>query len=260
MRLNPRDEKWGFTIYRTVYTPDSDAQFRSALDKIKTCYEISLREELRSDISIRSYEMEHGGPARPLFDPAPCDQVESQYGPLVIEDKEVWDGASIEDVRSHFRDAIFHEARKVRRIYYDVQKANTIPATHLAQDPKSSVCLVIDEEVLGWMDRGEALDREEYRRTEEELRGSPGDAGLRRGFYPFRMGRHGFVKGVDADWPPHNKIWEEEENEPSMLGARNGVPEPPRPVSRYKGWRPIGCEELWGWYDDETRDGGRLGR
>jgi hypothetical protein len=62
---------------------------------------------------------------------------------------------------------------------------------------------------------------------------------------PFKWGQHGRVKGVDADWPRHSDIWETDENEPSMLGARNGVPDPPRRVSQYHGWRPVECEELW---------------
>jgi hypothetical protein len=97
--------------------------------------------------------------------------VEDQYDPLVIEDGEVWDGASIEDVRVHFRDAIFYEALELQRISYDPQTEHTTPMTHLAQDPKSSICLVIDAEALSWMTNSEPRERGMYCLREEELAG-----------------------------------------------------------------------------------------
>lgn len=47
---------------------------------------------------MRAYEISNGETPRPIMDPGPCDQVEAQYEPLVIEGPEVWDGASIEDI------------------------------------------------------------------------------------------------------------------------------------------------------------------
>lgn len=243
-----------------MYTPESDSQFLSALEKIKTCLAIALRDELRTNRVIRAYEVKHGQTPWPLINAGPCDQVEDQYDPLVVEDREVWDGASIEDVRAHFRDAIFYEALESQRISYDPEKEHTIPMTHLAQDPKSSICLVIDAEALSWMKNSEPRERGMYCLREEELRAMPNDPMMHLDSRPFKWGQHGRVKGVDADWPRHRDIWETDENEPSMLGARNGVPDPPRPVTQYQGWRPMECEELWDWYNDELRNGGRLGR
>lgn len=213
-RLHPRDAKWGFTIYRTVYSPESDSQFLSALEKIKTCLAIALRNELRTNRRIRAYEIRNGGNPRPLINAGPCDQVEDQYDPLVIEDREVWDGASIEDVRAHFRDAIFYEAVQSQRISYDPEKKHTIPGTHLAQDPKSSICLVIDASALSWMANSEPRERGMYCLREEELRAMPNDPMMHLDPCPFTWGQHGRVKGVDANWPRHSDIWETDENEP----------------------------------------------
>lgn len=44
-----------------------------------------------------------------------------------------------------------------------------------------------------------------------------------------------------------------------MLGRRTGIPDPPRPVSQYQGWKPVGCDQLWDFYNDRFRDGGSLG-
>lgn len=198
-RLYPRNAKWGFTIYRTVYTPESESQFLSALEKIKTCFAIALRDELRTNRMIRAYEIKHGETPRPLINAGPCDQVEDQYDPLVVEDSEIWDGASIEDVRAHFRDAIFYEARESQCINYDPEKENVIPLTHLAQDPKSSICLVIDAEVLSWMANSEPRERGMYCLREEELRAMPNDPMMHFYRRPFKWGKHGRVKGVDAD-------------------------------------------------------------
>ncbi|KAL5348367.1 hypothetical protein ACLOAV_006849 [Pseudogymnoascus australis] len=259
-RLHPRNAKWGFTIYRTVYTPESDSQFLAALEKIKTCLAIALRRELRTNRKLRAYEIRHGETPQPLINAGPCDQVEDQYDALVIEDCEVWDGAGIEDIRAHFRDAIFYEAVESQRISYDPEKEHTIPWTYLAQDPKSSICLVIDAEALSWMTNSKPLERGMYCLREEELRAMPNDPIVYLDRRPFKWGQHGRVKGVDADWPRHSDIWETDENEPSMLSARKGIPDPPQQVSQYQGWRPVECEQLWDLYNDEVRNGGRLGR
>lgn len=117
--------------------------------------------------------------------------MEDQYDPLVIEDREVWDGASIEDVRAHFRDAIFHEALELQRISYDPETEHTTPMTHLAQDPKSSICLVIDAEALSWMTN--SRERGMYCLREEELRAMPNDPMMHLDSRPFKWGQHGRV-------------------------------------------------------------------
>ncbi|KFY82654.1 hypothetical protein V498_08515 [Pseudogymnoascus sp. VKM F-4517 (FW-2822)] len=261
-RLRQRDEKWGFTIYRTVYTPGSDALFQSVLEKIKDCLAISLRSELQSIHWRRDHPRAFGTGETPppLISAGPCDQVEDQYEPLVIEDREVWDGASIEDVRAHFRDTIFLEFLRSGDIAYGPAEKNTIPHTPLAQDPKTSICLVIDMEALISMVSTGVVERGVFGLREEDLLASPVDPKEYMESRPLRWGKHGFVKGVDADWPRHDDIWGNDDNEPSMLGRRNGIPDPPRRVSRYQGWKRVGCEALWGQYNDELRDGGRLGR
>jgi hypothetical protein len=191
--------------------------------------------------------------------PGPCEQAEDQYQPLVIEDREMWDGASIEDVRAHFRDAIFLKALRLGHLSYGPEKEHTTPSTPLASDPQSSICLVLDAEALGWMANGRLPDIEIYGLSEEELRALPTKPFPYLNTWPLRNGEHGRVKGVDADWPRHVDIWSQDRNESSMLGARNRIPDPPRAVSQYQGWRPVRCEELWDLYDDLS-DGGRLGR
>lgn len=208
----------------------------------------------------RAYEINNGETPRPLMSVGPCDQIDDQYGPLVIEDPELWDGASIGDVRAHFRDAIFYEARESECINYDVSQEDTFPWSHIAQDPRSSVCLVIDAEALEWMGNSETPAREIHGMREEELRERPNDPMVQLDMRRSRRRNCGRVKGVDADWPPHRDIWRHVGNEPSLLGGRNRIPDPPRPVSQYPGWKPVRCDMLWGLYKDELRDGGRLER
>lgn len=191
------------------------------------------------------------------MDPGPCDQVEAQYEPLVIEDSEVWDGASIEDIRAHFRDAIAQEYLETGNAIYGPEKANTLPWTYVAQDPKSSICLVIDAEALEWMEDTELLKKGWC--WNGEMKQLSVHEELRVGLWPFAEGQHGILKGVDADWPRHSDIWGDEGNEASMLGRRNGIPDPPRPVSQYQGCKPVRCDELWDFYNDRFRDGGSLG-
>ncbi|CAP93079.1 Pc16g04090 [Penicillium rubens Wisconsin 54-1255] len=64
---------WGYTIYRTTYTPQSNAAF----------------------------------PAANEFNITPWDEIWPNYQPRVIEDASRFDGASIDQLRKHFRaDAI----------------------------------------------------------------------------------------------------------------------------------------------------------
>lgn len=220
---------------------------------MKECIAIYLRSEYRDFCVLRTSPSRHGQPPLLPIDAGPCDQVEDQYDPLVIEDPEIWDGASIEDIRAHFRDSIVRKCMDLGNLHYGPVQDRTIPITPFGADPQSSVCLLIDAEVLEWMANTEMPDRAFYCVSEEELQTS-----LERRVPYLTLSQHALVKGIDADWPRHDHIWDPERNESSLLGRRNGIPDPPRPVSQYRGWRPIRCESLWDLYYG-LEYGGRLG-
>jgi hypothetical protein len=156
----------------------------------------------------------------------------------------MWDRASIEDVRAHFRDAIFLKSLRLGHLLYGPEEEHTIPWTPLARDPQSSICLVLDAEALGCMANGKLPEMEIYGLSEEKLRTLPRETSPYLNMWPLKMGQHGRLKGVDADWPRHRDILDIDGNESSLLGARNRIPDPPRAVSQYQGWMPVRCEEL----------------
>ncbi|OQE46117.1 hypothetical protein PENCOP_c001G02232 [Penicillium coprophilum] len=86
---------WGYTIYRTTYTPQSNAGFPRMVDLTAnymkdgfySCYE-----------SSRQYN-----PRANEFKITPWDEIWPNYQPRVIEDSSQFDGASIDQLREHFR-------------------------------------------------------------------------------------------------------------------------------------------------------------
>ncbi|KAJ6114350.1 hypothetical protein N7486_000128 [Penicillium sp. IBT 16267x] len=76
---------WGFIIYRTVYTPESDRVWSACLDKIE--------ESVRWEIDMHGKEYADQTPERTL---------KETFKNVILEDRERWDGASVEQIRADF--------------------------------------------------------------------------------------------------------------------------------------------------------------
>ncbi|OQE29169.1 hypothetical protein PENFLA_c004G04714 [Penicillium flavigenum] len=74
--LNFTEPTWGYTIYRTTYTPRSHAAFPRIIDVTTAANE---------------------------FNRTPFDEMWAKYKPRVVEDTSQFDGASIDQVRTHFK-------------------------------------------------------------------------------------------------------------------------------------------------------------
>ncbi|KFY59938.1 hypothetical protein V496_05479 [Pseudogymnoascus sp. VKM F-4515 (FW-2607)] len=85
---------WGFTIFRTVYTPQSDAQFSLFLAKLDSYVKSSIDYELRPSPFIAPS-------TEAPFDSSPNEEMKRRHANDVIEDLNL-DGASIDEVRSAF--------------------------------------------------------------------------------------------------------------------------------------------------------------
>lgn len=83
---------WGFTNYRTSYTPQSDATFPAIIDLITEYINDGVYKEYQDLLSRRAH----------VVDIAPFDKIWAKYEPRVSEDVIRFEGASIDQVRSHF--------------------------------------------------------------------------------------------------------------------------------------------------------------
>ncbi|KFZ19757.1 hypothetical protein V501_00527 [Pseudogymnoascus sp. VKM F-4519 (FW-2642)] len=122
---------WGFTIFHTVYTPQSDVQFPLFLAKVDAYVESSIDYEL----SPRNF----GVPSpEPPFDSGPNEEMKRRYANDVIENPGL-DGASIDDVR-----AAFTKWLKDNRVDLELHQ---LYARH-------RVCIMVDEAVLDSIEAG----------------------------------------------------------------------------------------------------------
>ncbi|OBT96666.1 hypothetical protein VE01_04211 [Pseudogymnoascus verrucosus] len=129
---------WGFTIFRTVYTPQSDAQFPLFLAKVDAYVESSIDYEL----SPRNF----GVPSpEPPFDSGPNEEMKRRYANDVIESPGL-DGASIDDVRAAFTkwlkdngvDLEFHQLYARHRVCIMVDEAVLNSVAAGPEDPNQS--------------------------------------------------------------------------------------------------------------------------
>ncbi|OQD71978.1 hypothetical protein PENPOL_c001G06312 [Penicillium polonicum] len=90
---------WGYTIYRTTYTPQSNAAFPRMVDLTTKYMKNAFYKDYETSLRERSRANE--------FNITPWDEIWPNYQPRVIEDTSRFDGASIDQLREHFRaDAI----------------------------------------------------------------------------------------------------------------------------------------------------------
>ncbi|KAJ5966824.1 Aldo/keto reductase [Penicillium viridicatum] len=93
--LHYSEPTWGYTIYRTTSTPQSNAAFLCMVD---------LTTKYMKDGFYNYYESSRQYNSRANeFNITPWDKIWPNYQPRVIEDASQFDGASIDQLREHFR-------------------------------------------------------------------------------------------------------------------------------------------------------------
>ncbi|KAJ5522028.1 hypothetical protein N7527_006143 [Penicillium freii] len=110
---------WGYIIYRTVYTPESEELWPIVMKRMAHQLNRGIECELDHPREL------HGDESRPE------QLIEESHKDVVISDPSRWDGASIEQVRGHF--AVY--LRKIKQEDYSEE-------SHFAS------CLVVDERSL----------------------------------------------------------------------------------------------------------------
>ncbi|KAF7173063.1 hypothetical protein CNMCM6106_007190 [Aspergillus hiratsukae] len=88
---------WGYMIYRTVYTAESDELWPIAMEKLTQIMDYSIESDLYAEIR-------HKKPEDPEPDPTAERLVKESRKDVIFSDKKFWDGAGIEQVRQHFAD------------------------------------------------------------------------------------------------------------------------------------------------------------
>ncbi|KAL5316366.1 hypothetical protein ACEPPN_015411 [Leptodophora sp. 'Broadleaf-Isolate-01'] len=155
--INSRHPTWGYTIYRTVYTAESEEAWPSIVTKINEYIRHDIFREIESH--KKYYEITHG----PL-DPSPNEQVWELHKPTIVSDPALYDGATFEDIRRHWRADVEGRGFAVNDSFTG-----------------NNVCLVVDEEVF------------------EMVRDAPSPAELGRTGKPWIRAVDGAWEADDAD-------------------------------------------------------------
>lgn len=110
---------WGFIIYRTTYTPESEKQWPVAMEKLTRVMNQWIDGDFNNpDDPNRNY-------------PRPEQLVKESHKDVIISDSSRWDGASVEQVRSHY-----------------VEHLREMKQEGCGEQPRFVVCLMIDERSL----------------------------------------------------------------------------------------------------------------
>ena len=89
--------RWGFAIYRTVYTPKSNVLFPKALVKLDAYVHIEIMAHLYRD-SLKKHSS-----TRQPFDPTPNQQIAERYENMILGNKSKCEGASMNQTREYFK-------------------------------------------------------------------------------------------------------------------------------------------------------------
>lgn len=116
---------WGFAIFRTVYTPESDAQFALFLARLRTYVDYSIDGDLRPTPFMPPS-------TEPQFDNGPNEEMKRRFVNNVVEDRSL-DGADTDAVRNAF-------ARWLEGQGVDIGSRQL--------DARHRVCIMVDEAVL----------------------------------------------------------------------------------------------------------------
>ncbi|KAL4867512.1 hypothetical protein BDV12DRAFT_171324 [Aspergillus spectabilis] len=125
---------WGFVIYRTTYTPQSNLQFPKLLD----IFQANIQRRISTELEPSSYI----GHSR-----ADNELLMARYRPVVMDNPK-FNKLSIPEVRSHF------EAW--------VGLPDQVMDDDIRPDEQKSACLVIDEEVMEVLADAKPYRREDY--------------------------------------------------------------------------------------------------
>ncbi|KAJ5658276.1 uncharacterized protein N7484_001925 [Penicillium longicatenatum] len=110
---------WGHIIYRTTYTPESEKSWPIAMEKLTRVMHEWIDGELENPRNS------YGNDSRPE------QLVKESHKDVIISDSSRWDGASVEQVRSHYMEHL-REMKQER----------------CGEQPRFVVCLMIDERSL----------------------------------------------------------------------------------------------------------------
>ncbi|KAJ5692480.1 hypothetical protein N7462_001903 [Penicillium macrosclerotiorum] len=110
---------WGYVIYRTTYTSQSDGAFPQFLDLLNS----SIKHELFSPCATAQGDIRHAP------DATTCNEIWAQYQPIVMAHQAQFNRASVDSLRLHFQSWV--KAREGRNN----------PALY-------RTCIVFDEESL----------------------------------------------------------------------------------------------------------------
>ena len=115
---------WGYVIYRTTYTPQSDTTFSQIVDLLNS----HIKHELFSEYAATQKNK------LATAEPTPYHEIWAQHHPVIMDDPAQFNGASIDAIRAHYRSWVdLQEGRHHTMIY--------------------PICIVIDEEsVREYMD------------------------------------------------------------------------------------------------------------
>ncbi|CEO59510.1 hypothetical protein PMG11_04184 [Penicillium brasilianum] len=91
----PSSFPWGYIIYRTVYTAESDELWPIAMNKLARVMNNSIDSDLHAELRYKE-------PEDPEPDADAERLVKEAHKNVVFSDKQFWNGASIEQVRRHF--------------------------------------------------------------------------------------------------------------------------------------------------------------
>ncbi|KAJ5317721.1 hypothetical protein N7508_002229 [Penicillium antarcticum] len=123
---SPRYFPWGFIIYRTVYTPESEELWPIVMERMAHQLKRGIRGELDHPRELDGDETR------------PEQLIEESHKDVIISDPNRWGSASIEQIRGHF-------AKYLRKIKHE----------DCSEKSRFASCLVIDERSLKSIAKGE---------------------------------------------------------------------------------------------------------
>ncbi|OQE44344.1 hypothetical protein PENCOP_c002G07859 [Penicillium coprophilum] len=93
---------WGYVIYRTTYTPQSDTAFSQIIDLLNSY----IKDELFSEYASTPKSKLH------CAEPTPYQEIWAQHLPIIMADPAQFDEASIDSIRAHFESWVNSRARR----------------------------------------------------------------------------------------------------------------------------------------------------
>ncbi|KAK2750072.1 hypothetical protein FQN57_004564 [Myotisia sp. PD_48] len=132
-----KDGTWGFVVYRTVYTPESNTLFPRVLEILNDYLRSKVFKEV--DEFIEKWDLERWGLGP---DPTVNEELMKCHKMIVHDDQAKFDGLSLDDVRTHFEEWVTGlPPPRTRKDDEDSEGMRDVW-------PRYRTCLVIDDEIL----------------------------------------------------------------------------------------------------------------